>query len=82
MAARKTDMVKIWLDGAGGLMPKLKPDIYSVVIDEAHKNGLRVAKSEASPAAIGSRRLAGTRGVDIRQSGRPAHGSAQSPVFH
>ena len=26
MAARKTDMVKIWLDGAGGLMPKLKPE--------------------------------------------------------
>ena len=23
MAARKTDMVKIWLDGAGGLMPKV-----------------------------------------------------------
>jgi imidazolonepropionase-like amidohydrolase len=25
MAARKTDMVKIWLDGAGGLMPKVPP---------------------------------------------------------
>jgi imidazolonepropionase-like amidohydrolase len=24
-------------------MPKLKPDIYSAVIDEAHKSGLRVA---------------------------------------
>jgi len=23
MAARKTDMVKIWLDSGGGLMPKL-----------------------------------------------------------
>jgi imidazolonepropionase-like amidohydrolase len=43
MAARKTDMVKIWLDSAGGLMPKLKPEVYSAVIDEAHKNGLRVA---------------------------------------
>jgi imidazolonepropionase-like amidohydrolase len=43
MAARKTDMVKIWLDGAGGLMPKVKPEVYSAVIDEAHKNGLRVA---------------------------------------
>ena len=43
MAARKTDLVKIWLDGAGGLMPKIKPEVYSAVIDEAHKNGLRVA---------------------------------------
>jgi imidazolonepropionase-like amidohydrolase len=43
MATRKTDMVKIWLDSAGGLMPKLKPEVYSAVIDEAHKNGLRVA---------------------------------------
>jgi hypothetical protein len=43
MAARKTDMVKIWLDSVGGLMPKLKPEVYSAVIDEAHKNGLRVA---------------------------------------
>src|SRR5262245_13473769 len=43
IAARKTDMVKIWLDSAGGLMPKLKPEVYSAVIDEAHKNGLRLA---------------------------------------
>jgi imidazolonepropionase-like amidohydrolase len=43
MAARKTDLVKIWLDGGGGLMPKIKPEVYSAVIDEAHKNGLRVA---------------------------------------
>src|SRR5262252_5558086 len=43
MAARKTDMVKMWLDSGGGLMPKLKPEVYSAVIDEAHKNGLRVA---------------------------------------
>jgi imidazolonepropionase-like amidohydrolase len=43
MAARKADMVKIWLDGAGGLMPKVPPEVYSAVIDEAHKNGLRVA---------------------------------------
>src|SRR5262245_60522592 len=44
MAARKADMVKIWLDDAGGALPaKLKPEVYTAVIDEAHKNGLRVA---------------------------------------
>jgi imidazolonepropionase-like amidohydrolase len=43
MAARKTDLVKIWLDSGGGLMPKMRPEVYSAVIDESHKNGLRVA---------------------------------------
>jgi imidazolonepropionase-like amidohydrolase len=43
MAARKTDLVKIWLDGGGGTMPKVLPEVYSAVIDEAHRNGLRVA---------------------------------------
>ena len=44
MAARKADMVKIWLDDAGRSLPtKVKPEVYSAVIDEAHKNGLRVA---------------------------------------
>src|SRR5262249_60775444 len=43
MAARKTDMVKIWIDSGGGLMPKLKPEIYSAVIEKAHKNAFRAA---------------------------------------
>ena len=44
MAARKADMVKIWLDDASGALPtKVKPEVYSAVIDEAHKHGLRVA---------------------------------------
>jgi imidazolonepropionase-like amidohydrolase len=44
MAARKADLVKIWLDDASGAFPvKVKPEVYSAVIDEAHKNGLRVA---------------------------------------
>jgi imidazolonepropionase-like amidohydrolase len=44
MAARKADMVKIWLDDAGRSLPaKVMPEVYLAVIDEAHKNGLRVA---------------------------------------
>jgi imidazolonepropionase-like amidohydrolase len=44
MAARKADLVKIWLDDAGKSLPsKLTPEVYTAVIDEAHKNGLRVA---------------------------------------
>jgi imidazolonepropionase-like amidohydrolase len=44
MAERKTDLVKLWLDNFGGLLPvKMKPEIYSAVIEEAHAQGLRVA---------------------------------------
>jgi imidazolonepropionase-like amidohydrolase len=72
MAARKTDMVKIWLDSAGGLMPKLKPEVYSAVIDEAHKNGLRVAAHiydlEDAKAVVQA-------GVDVI-----AHGVRDKPV--
>ena len=72
MAARKTDMVKIWLDGAGGLMPKLKPDIYSAVIDEAHKNGLRVA---AHIYDLDDAKAIVRAGVDVI-----AHGVRDKPV--
>ena len=43
MAARKTDLVKLWLDDFGGTAPKMTPDIYWAVIDESHQLGLRVA---------------------------------------
>ena len=72
MAARKTDMVKIWLDGAGGLMPKLKPDIYSAVIDEAHKSGLRVA---AHIYDLDDAKAIVRAGVDVI-----AHGVRDKPV--
>jgi len=72
MAARKTDMVKIWLDSGGGLMPKLKPEIYSAVIDEAHKNGLRVA---AHIYDLDDAKALVKAGVDII-----AHGVRDKPV--
>ncbi|MBE7174875.1 MAG: amidohydrolase family protein [Mucilaginibacter polytrichastri] len=39
----KPDFVKIWVDDFGGSSPKMSPEIYSAVIDEAHKHKLRVA---------------------------------------
>jgi len=72
MAARKTDMVKIWLDSAGGLMPKLKPEVYSAVIDEAHKSGLRVA---AHIYDLDDAKAIVRAGVDVI-----AHGVRDKPV--
>lgn len=43
MAAQHADMVKIWVDDIFGKMPKLKREIYQAVIDEAHRNKIRVA---------------------------------------
>src|SRR5262249_9452003 len=42
LAANKVDIVKIWVDDRMGMYPKLTPALYGAVIDEAHKNGLRV----------------------------------------
>jgi imidazolonepropionase-like amidohydrolase len=42
LAARKVDIVKIWVDDRDGTVKKMTPEIYTAVIDEAHKNGLRV----------------------------------------
>ena len=41
-AARKVDIIKIWVDDRNGMYKKLPPDLYGPIIDEAHKNGLRV----------------------------------------
>ncbi len=42
LAAKKVDIVKIWVDDRDGMYKKLTPDLYGPIIDEAHKNGLRV----------------------------------------
>ncbi|HEX5109942.1 MAG TPA: amidohydrolase family protein [Vicinamibacterales bacterium] len=42
LAAQKVDIVKIWVDDRDGKYKKLTPDLYGAVIDEAHKNSLRV----------------------------------------
>ncbi|HZM44947.1 MAG TPA: amidohydrolase family protein [Burkholderiales bacterium] len=43
LAANKVDIVKIWVDTRDGKFSKLSPEIYSAIIDEAHKRGLRVS---------------------------------------
>jgi imidazolonepropionase-like amidohydrolase len=43
LAAHHPDIVKLWLDDFWGQFPKMKPEIYAAIIDEAHKQHLRVA---------------------------------------
>ena len=42
LAAKKVDIVKVWVDDRNGQYKKLTPDLYGAAIDEAHKNSLRV----------------------------------------
>ncbi len=42
LAAKKVDIIKIWVDDRDGKFPKLTPALYGAVIDEAHKNQQRV----------------------------------------
>ena len=42
LAAKRVDIVKIWVDDRDGTYKKLPPELYGPIIDEAHKNGLRV----------------------------------------
>jgi imidazolonepropionase-like amidohydrolase len=43
LATHQPDIVKLWLDDFWGQFPKMKPEIYAAIIDEAHKHHLRVA---------------------------------------
>lgn len=43
LAGHHVDIVKIWVDDNFGKFPKMQPDVYGAVIDECHKQKLRVA---------------------------------------
>jgi imidazolonepropionase-like amidohydrolase len=43
LAAKKVDIVKIWVDDRNGTVKKLPPALYRAIIDEAHKHNLRAA---------------------------------------
>ncbi len=42
LAAKKVDIVKIWVDDRDGTVKKLPPPMYRAIIDEAHIHNLRV----------------------------------------
>ena len=42
LAERRVNFVKIWVDDRGGQYPKLVPELYRPIIEEAHAHGLRV----------------------------------------
>jgi imidazolonepropionase-like amidohydrolase len=45
-AARGVDIIKIWVDDRMGQYPKLAPELYGAVIEEAHASNLRTIAHE------------------------------------
>jgi imidazolonepropionase-like amidohydrolase len=43
LVPRKVKLIKTWVDDRGGAVKPLSPELYRAIIDEAHKNNLRVA---------------------------------------
>lgn len=42
LKARGVKFVKVWVDDRDGAAPKLAPNVYRAIIDEAHKNNMQV----------------------------------------
>jgi len=43
LVPRRVKLIKTWVDDRGGAVKKLTPELYGAIIDEAHRNALRVA---------------------------------------
>src|SRR5437667_1929943 len=42
LAAKKVNLIKIWVDDRNGRAPRLAPNLYRVIIEEGHRHGLQV----------------------------------------
>jgi imidazolonepropionase-like amidohydrolase len=42
LAAKKVNLVKIWVDDRNGRAPRLAPNLYRAIIDEGHRHRLKV----------------------------------------
>ena len=50
--ARGVHFVKFWVDDREGTVPKLKPDVYRAIIDEAHKNRMETLAHLSRTSAL------------------------------
>ena len=61
-AAQHTNFIKIWVDNLSGAKPKMQPEIYLAVIDEAHRHKIPVA---AHVYALADAKVLVNAGVDV-----------------
>ena len=50
--AHNVDLVKVWVDDRGGRVPKVEPNVYRAIIDEAHARGMRVVAHLGTTSAL------------------------------
>ena len=62
--ARKVHFVKIWVDDRDGSVPKLNPEVYRAIIDEAHKNGMQVLAHLSRTSALADAKDLLRSGID------------------
>ena len=62
MAAKDLKNVKIWVDDRRGSYPKMTPEVYNAVIDEAHKHGMLV---QAHAIATADQKISRARAPDV-----------------
>ena len=52
LRANNVALVKIWVDDRGGTVPKVEPNVYRAIIDEAHAHGMRVVAHLGRTSAL------------------------------
>lgn len=62
--ARGVHFVKIWVDDREGTVPKLKPEVYRAIIDEAHRSGMEVLAHLSRTSALEDAKDLFKAGVD------------------
>ena len=62
MAAKNIKSVKIWVDDRRGTYPKMTPEVYTAIIDEAHKHGMMV---HAHATTLPDQKAVVRAGVDV-----------------
>ncbi len=62
--ARGVHFVKFWVDDREGTVPKLKPEVYRAIIDEAHKNRMETLAHLSRTSALADAKDLLKSGVD------------------
>jgi imidazolonepropionase-like amidohydrolase len=64
LKARGVKFVKIWVDDREGAVPKIAPNVYRAIIDEAHKSNMQVLAHLSRTSALADAKDLLTAGVD------------------
>ncbi len=64
LAAHGVSLVKIWVDDRGGAVPKVEPNVYRAIIDEAHARGMQVTAHLGTTSALADAKDLLRAGID------------------